>query len=76
VAEAYLPDALGEEDCRHLKKGGCWCVKRYHKGDLEKASNIIACQRLENAKAENGKIGSISHHATVPLQSGQEKLGF
>lgn len=76
VAEAHLPDALAERECRHLKKGGCWCVKRYHDGDLEKASNIIACQRIENAKAENGKIGSISHHATVPLQSGQEKFGL
>jgi len=76
VAQANLPDALEERDCRHLTKGGCWCVKRYHDGDLEKASNIIACQRIENAKAAHGKIGNISHHATVPLQSGKEKFGL
>lgn len=76
VAHAHLPDALAESGCRHLKKGGCWCVKRYHDGDLEKASNIIACQRIENARAESGKAGNISHHATVPLQSGQERFGL
>ncbi|ANU25992.1 GAF domain-containing sensor histidine kinase [Planococcus versutus] len=79
VAQANLPTALANNDCRHLQKGGCWCVKRYHNGDLEKASNIIACQRIENAMPENKRTdhpGSITHHATVPLQSGEEKFGL
>lgn len=77
VAQANLPPALQKNDCRHLQKGGCWCVKRSNDGDLEKASNIIACQRLENAiSANSGDRGGITHHATVPLQSGDEKFGL
>src|SRR5690606_28022037 len=39
--------------------------------------NIIACQRIENAMpAKARKQGSITHHATVPLQSGKEKFGL
>lgn len=77
VAQANLPSALEEDGCRHLQKGGCWCVKRYHDGDLEKASNIIACQRIENSIAEKaGDHGNITHHATVPLQSGAERFGL
>ncbi|SDH59433.1 two-component system, NarL family, sensor kinase [Planococcus glaciei] len=77
VAQANLPDALKANGCRHLQKGGCWCVKRYHDGDLKKASNIIACQRIENARTtKTGDSGGITHHATVPLQSGTEKFGL
>ncbi|MGO1060630.1 GAF domain-containing sensor histidine kinase [Planococcus sp. FY231025] len=77
VAQANLPPALQKNDCRHLKKGGCWCVKRYHDADLEKASNIIACQRIENAMASAAEdSGGITHHATVPLQSGNERFGL
>ncbi|MGI2329463.1 GAF domain-containing sensor histidine kinase [Planococcus sp. YIM B11945] len=77
VAQENLPPALKENGCFHLKKGGCWCVKRYHDGDLEKASNIIACQRIENAlSADAGDAEGITHHATVPLQSGEEKFGL
>ncbi|GKW47739.1 MULTISPECIES: GAF domain-containing sensor histidine kinase [unclassified Planococcus (in: firmicutes)] len=77
VTHANLPPALQRNECRHLQKGGCWCVKRYHDGDLEKASNIIACQRIENSIAANAvDHGGITHHATVPLQSGEEKFGL
>lgn len=77
MARANLPSALAEDDCLHLQKGGCWCVKRYHDGDLEKASNIIACQRIENSISEKtGDHGNITHHATVPLQSGAERFGL
>ncbi|MDN7247362.1 GAF domain-containing sensor histidine kinase [Planococcus shenhongbingii] len=77
VAEANLPPALKDNGCRHLQKGGCWCVKRFRDGELEKASNIIACQRIENSIVSNsGDSGGITHHATVPLQSGTEKFGL
>lgn len=77
VAQANLPPALQENDCRHLKKGGCWCVKRYHDADLKKASNIIACQRIDNAiSSQAGDSEGITHHATVPLQSGDERFGL
>ncbi|RNF39438.1 GAF domain-containing sensor histidine kinase [Planococcus salinus] len=77
VAHANLPQALQDNDCKHLQKGGCWCVSRYRNGELKKASNIIACQRIESAiSTKAGDHGGIIHHATVPLQSGEEKFGL
>lgn len=77
VTHANLPPALKENDCRHLQKGGCWCVSRYRNGELKKASNIIACQRIDSAiSTKAGDHGGITHHATVPLQSGEEKFGL
>lgn len=76
-AAQNLPPALAEQDCHSLKNGGCWCVSKYSKQELRKASNIIECQRIENVlKAKKEGHGGITHHATVPLQSGQERFGL
>lgn len=77
VVKENLPDALAFNECQHLKKGGCWCVSRYRNDELKKASNIIECQRIESAiEANVGDNDNITHHATVPLQSGQERFGL
>lgn len=77
VAHENLPEALSYNKCEFLKRGGCWCVSRYRKDELKRASNIIECQRIESAiEAEIGDPEGITHHATVPLQSGQEKFGI
>ncbi|WP_313894726.1 GAF domain-containing sensor histidine kinase [Psychrobacillus sp.] len=77
IVHENLPNALEENDCRHLQKGGCWCVSRFRNGELKKASNIIECKRIENARrAENEDNAGITHHATVPLQSGHERFGL
>ena len=77
VVHENLPEALAFNSCDYLKHGGCWCVSRYRKGELKRASNIIECQRIEGAiEAEIGDPEGITHHATVPLQSGQEKFGI
>ena len=77
IVHENLPEALAMNDCGHLKKGGCWCVSRYRNNELQKASNIIECQRIESAIEEKeGDTGDITHHATVPLQSGQERFGI
>ena len=77
IVSENLPEALAHNGCCHLKKGGCWCVTRYHNEKLEKASNIIECKRIESAIAtERGDNGGITHHATVPLQSGWERFGL
>lgn len=77
VVKQDLPDALSHNDCHYLKKGGCWCVSRFRNEELKKASNIIECQRIESAIAANvGDHNEITHHATVPLQSGQERFGL
>ncbi|WP_414042523.1 GAF domain-containing sensor histidine kinase [Macrococcus sp. EM39E] len=72
-----LPDALLMDDCRYMTEGPCWCVSRYHQKKLTKASNIITCSRIVKAnKQYNDKTGGITHHATVPLQSGDERFGL
>lgn len=72
-----LPPALLEQDCHSLRNGGCWCVSRYRNKELKKASNIIECQRIEKVlKTGREGHGGITHHATVPLQSGQERFGL
>lgn len=77
VVKQDLPNALSHNDCHYLKKGGCWCVSRFRNEELKKASNIIECQRIESAIAANvGDHNEITHHATVPLQSGQERFGL
>ncbi|RUL46523.1 MULTISPECIES: GAF domain-containing sensor histidine kinase [Lysinibacillus] len=77
IAHEHLPEALSYNDCQHLRKGGCWCVSRYRNNELKKATNIIECQRIEAAIEENiGDHAGITHHATVPLQSGEERFGI
>ncbi|MFX3673757.1 MAG: GAF domain-containing sensor histidine kinase [Paenisporosarcina sp.] len=77
IVHENLPEALRDQGCKHLQKGGCWCVSRYRNGDLKKASNIIECQRIESAiEAKVGDHEGITHHATVPLQSGVERFGL
>ncbi|MEK4758836.1 GAF domain-containing sensor histidine kinase [Viridibacillus sp. FSL E2-0187] len=77
IAHENLPQALKHNNCHFLEKGGCWCVSRYRNNELKKASNIIECQRIESANAaELEGDGGITHHATVPLQSGQERFGL
>lgn len=77
VAHNNLPENLSQNSCQYLNKGGCWCISKYHNNELEKASNIIECQRIELAnKTIEEKLSNITHHATVPLQSGPEKFGL
>ncbi|NMH69648.1 GAF domain-containing sensor histidine kinase [Bacillus sp. RO3] len=77
VSYENLPESLSERNCERMKEGGCWCVNRFRKGKLTKASNIIECQRIEQAIEENrGATDDITYHATVPLQSGDEAFGL
>nr|WP_245153854.1 GAF domain-containing sensor histidine kinase [Jeotgalibacillus proteolyticus] len=77
LAQSNLPKALNEDDCHAMRAGGCWCVNKYKRGELEKASNILECKRIVNAidKKHEGTDG-ITHHATVTLQSGTERFGL
>ncbi|WP_017379272.1 GAF domain-containing sensor histidine kinase [Paenisporosarcina sp. TG-14] len=77
LAYENLPTALEDGSCHQLQKGGCWCVSKYRSGELKKATNIIECQRIESAiDSKVGDYGGITHHATVALQSGQERFGL
>ena len=76
VTHINLPNALAQNKCGHLRKGGCWCVSRFRHKELKRASNIIECQRIEAALEENEDNAGITHHATVPLQIGNERFGL
>ncbi|WP_223701007.1 GAF domain-containing sensor histidine kinase [Sutcliffiella deserti] len=77
VADHRLPEALIRENKKPMCKGGCWCLDQYKDGRLKRASNIIACKRLEDAiKFQQGDTDNITHHATVPLRAGEEKFGL
>lgn len=76
VAHKNLPQALSQNECGHLRKGGCWCVSRFRNNELKRASNIIECQRIEAAIEEHEDNAGITHHSTVPLQVGDERFGL
>ncbi|CAM3715351.1 GAF domain-containing sensor histidine kinase [Mesobacillus zeae] len=77
AASESLPPALTFNHCAKMKEGHCWCVNRYRDGRLDKATNIIECQRIETAILEKtGDHAGLTHHATVPLRAGYERFGL
>lgn len=77
LVDTNLPPALTWEEKKPMCEGDCWCIDRFVAGRLQKATNIIECKRIEDA-IENkwGETESITHHATIPLQAGEEKFGL
>ncbi|WP_428417174.1 GAF domain-containing sensor histidine kinase [Phocicoccus schoeneichii] len=76
-AHYNLPNGLTNDDNSHLVDGKCWCVNQYNRNNLEKATNIFVCSRLEKAaRAYLDENNGITHHATVPLMSGGESYGL
>ena len=72
-----LPGALENNHCQYMRKGTCWCVQAYQNKKLTKASNIINCSRINLAnRAYHEETDGITHHATVPLRSGEEQFGL
>lgn len=77
ISHYRLPPSLEKENNKHLCDGNCWCVTKYNNNELEQATNIFVCSRLEKAKrAFPGENNGITHHATVPLISGEESFGL
>lgn len=77
IGHYQLPERLAANNYDYLKNGTCWCVQKFNNNELHKASNIIACSRLE--KANRNQViteDTITHHATVPLLSGDERYGI
>lgn len=77
VSSENLPGALSKRDCHYMTNGTCWCVQAYNNQKLTKASNIINCSRINLAnQAYQNETDNITHHATVPLRSGDEQFGL
>lgn len=76
-AHYQLPPTLQNENHTYLRNDKCWCVNKFNKGELSNATNIVACSRLEKAAREiPDENNGITHHATVPLISGDETFGL
>nr|WP_088069937.1 GAF domain-containing sensor histidine kinase [Gottfriedia luciferensis] len=77
AASHELPPALMNKEAKPMHCGDCWCVDKYNTGRLNKASNIMECKRLEDSIIHNwGETNNVTHHATVPLQAGEESFGL
>lgn len=77
VSHFELPGALAKDNCKYMCEGTCWCVQAYQNKKLTKASNIINCSRINLAnRAHHAETNGITHHATVPLRSGEEQFGL
>lgn len=77
VSDYNLPPALLHQDKEPMRCGTCWCVNRFRDGRLDNAVNIINCKRLEDATEHQwGDTRDITHHATVPLRSGEKMIGL
>ena len=77
VSDYNLPPALLRKEKEPMRPGTCWCVNRFRDGRLNHAVNIINCKRLEDAvEFQWGDTHDITHHATVPLRSGDKMLGL
>ena len=76
AASEGLPPALKNPDYKPMCSGDCWCVNKFCNGGLHKASNIMECKRLENARLNHwGDTYGLVYHATVPLSAGDERFG-
>ena len=76
-AHYQLPPTLQHDSNTYLCNDKCWCVNKFNKGELSNATNIVACSRLEKAAREMpDENDNITHHATVPLISGDESVGL
>ncbi len=77
AGDAGLPPALARDGKRPMREGTCWCVDRYRDGRLQRAANILNCKRIEDATAlRRGDTGGLTHHATIPLRSGDDLFGI
>ncbi len=77
AASAFLPEALAYDDSRLLCEGGCYCLQQYRDENLDRATNMIHCQRIDKAiKMNRGDPEGITQHATVPLRDQNKRFGL
>lgn len=50
----------------------CRCRRKLLSGELDRATNILECERLQRA---TGETGGLRYHASVPLRTGDRTLG-
>src|SRR5918911_2863764 len=75
AAAQNLPPALANNPRRMDGSGYCYCLDTYKRGDLSGAANVnvLTCSRLKDLV--DGTDG-LRYHASIPLYTGDEKLGI
>lgn len=78
MADEGLPPALSKDDKRPMcGEEDCYCISRFTRGRLTKATTIIECKRLKDAINEGKyETGGLTHHATVPLKTPEKMYGL
>ena len=69
AAARNLPPAL---EVPGAMEGDCECRRRLISGELDSATNILECERLQTAA---GETRGLLYHASVPLRFGERRLG-
>ncbi len=74
AASQDLPPALANEPRLMDGSSYCYCLDTYKKGDLAGAANVnvLTCSRLRGLV---DGTGGLRYHASIPLYTGDEKLG-
>lgn len=70
AAVCNLPPAL---EAPGAFKSKCRCRRKLLSGELDRATNILECERLRRTK---GETGGLRYHASIPLWSGDRTLGI
>lgn len=70
AASRKLPPAL---EVPGVMENDCLCYRKLLSGELDRATNILECERLQNAK---GDTRGLRCHASVPLWIGDRRLGM
>ncbi|QDP39642.1 GAF domain-containing sensor histidine kinase [Radiobacillus deserti] len=77
TASHQLPPALSYRNFEPMCSKDCYCISRYKRGVLTKATSIIGCKRIEKAlQAGRTSTNEITHHATVPLRTKSRSYGL
>ncbi len=70
AAARGLPPAL---EAPGVMDGDCQCRRSLLAGELDQGTNILECERLQNAK---GNTHGLHCHASIPLHSGDGRIGI
>ncbi|MGH7845270.1 MAG: GAF domain-containing protein, partial [Candidatus Binatia bacterium] len=70
VAARGLPAALAGPG---MLDGDCLCRRKLLASDLPQATNILECERLQDAR---GRTRGLRYHASVPIWIGKQLLGI
>lgn len=76
AAGTGLPSGLAAGDCAPLRGGGCECMGRFRRSELDAGVNLVTCSRIESTVEEGGDVGGLVVHASVPLQGQRSPIGI